>query len=266
MFSLKSKMSLFSIYKELEVIKIMSSDTIISVQNVSMRFNLSRDRVDSLKEYIIRALKKQLFFDEFWALRDISFDIHKGEVIGLVGLNGAGKSTLLKLVAGVLKPTTGSVITNGTIAPLIELGAGFDQDLTARENVYMNGALLGFDTKHMRSIYDEIIDFAELQEFEDVPVKNFSSGMYARLGFAIATTVKPDILIVDEILGVGDYKFQNKCNIRINELMSGDTTVLMVSHDKDTIKRFCNRAVWLEKGSIIDIGPAQEICDRYDPS
>lgn len=244
----------------------MKTQTTISLRNVSMRFNLSRDRVDSLKEYIIRAVKKQLFFDEFWALRDISFDIMKGEVVGLVGLNGAGKSTLLKLVAGVLKPTSGSITTIGSIAPLIELGAGFDADLTARENVFMNGALLGYGKKHMLSLYDEIIDFAELQEFEDVPVKNFSSGMYARLGFAIATTVKPEILIVDEILGVGDYKFQKKCSVRINELMSGDTTVLMVSHDKETIKKFCNRAVWIEGGKMIDIGPAEEICTRYDPT
>lgn len=244
----------------------MSSESVISIQNVSMRFNLSRDRIDSLKEYIIRAVKRQLFYDEFWALQDISLEVQKGEVVGLIGLNGAGKSTLLKLVAGVLKPTTGTVATTGTIAPLIELGAGFEPDLTARENVFMNGSLLGYDKKHMLTIYDDIMDFAELWDFEDVPVKNFSSGMYARLGFAIATTVKPDILIVDEILGVGDYQFQKKCSVRIDELMSGNTTVLMVSHAKETIIRFCNRAVWLEKGKIVDMGPAKEICDRYDPS
>ena len=176
----------------------------IRLDRVSVRFNMSRERVDSMKEYLIRAVKQQLFFDEFWALRDVSLEIRKGEVFGLVGLNGAGKSTILKTVAGVLKPTQGVVETHGSIAPLIELGAGFDPDLTARENVYMNGAVLGYSSVYMKERYEEIMDFAELENFADVPVKNFSSGMYARLGFAIATTVKPEILIVDEILSVGE--------------------------------------------------------------
>lgn len=241
----------------------MSNDVAIKIQNVSMCFNLSRDRVDSLKEYLIRVAKRQLFYDEFWALTDVSFEVKKGEVFGLIGLNGAGKSTLLKLVAGVLKPTMGTVEVKGTIAPLIELGAGFDQDLTAKENVYMNGAVLGYDAKYMKSRYQEIMDFAELWEFEDVPVKNFSSGMYARLGFAIATMVQPEILIVDEILGVGDFKFQEKCNQRINTLMTGGTTVLMVSHDIDTILKFCDRVAWLDRGKLVEIGSAKEICSRY---
>jgi len=241
----------------------MAKEIAIQLQDVSMKFNLSKERVDSLKEYVVRFIKRDLFYDEFWALKNISLDIHKGEVFGLIGLNGAGKSTLLKLVAGVLKPTTGTVNVQGRIAPLIELGAGFDPDLTARENVFMNGAVLGYDTKYMKKHYNDIMDFAELWEFEDVPVKNFSSGMYARLGFAVATTVEADILIVDEILGVGDYKFQEKCNKRIEELMSGGTTVLMVSHDNDTIKKYCSRVAWLEHGQIKEIGETLDVCGRY---
>lgn len=238
-------------------------DIAIRVQDVSIRFNMSRDRVDSIKEYVIRAMKGQLFFDEFWALKDVSFDVKKGEVFGLVGLNGAGKSTILKVVAGVLKPTKGQVTVNGSIAPLIELGAGFDPDLTARENVFMNGAILGYDTAYMKERYQEIMDFAELEAFADVPVKNFSSGMYARLGFAIATMVKPEILIVDEILAVGDFRFQEKCRKRIAELIEGETTVLIVSHSNEMIKSFCNRVAWLEHGELREIGPAKEICEKY---
>lgn len=241
----------------------MEKEIAIQLNDVSMKFNLSKERVDSLKEYVVRFIKRDLFYDEFWALKNVSLDIHKGEVFGLIGLNGAGKSTLLKLVAGVLKPTTGSVNVKGRIAPLIELGAGFDPDLTARENVFMNGAVLGYDTKYMKEHYNAIMDFAELWEFEDVPVKNFSSGMYARLGFAIATTVEADILIVDEILGVGDYKFQEKCNKRIEELMSGGTTVLMVSHDNETIKKYCSRVAWLENGQVKEVGNTEEVCSRY---
>jgi ABC-2 type transport system ATP-binding protein len=242
----------------------MPEQIAIRLDNVSMRFNMSKDRVDSLKEYMVRLMKHQLFFEEFWALRDVSLEIKKGEVFGLVGLNGAGKSTLLKVVAGVMKPTAGTVFVDGTIAPLIELGAGFDADLTAKENVYMNGAVLGYNAAYMESRYQEIMDFAELWEFEDVPVKNFSSGMYARLGFAIATLVKPDVLIVDEILGVGDFRFQEKCHARIQEIMDGGTTVLMVSHASATIKQFCNRVAWVENGRIREIGPAEDVCDRYE--
>jgi len=238
-------------------------NTAISIDHVSIRFNMSRDRVDSVKEYIIRAMKGQLFFEEFWALKDITLKVKKGEVFGFVGLNGAGKSTILKVVAGVLKPTKGQVIVNGSIAPLIELGAGFDPDLTARENVFMNGAVLGYDTAYMKERYREIMDFAELENFADVPVKNFSSGMYARLGFAIATIVKPEILIVDEILAVGDYRFQEKCQKRIAEMIEGETTVLIVSHSNEMIKSFCERVAWLEHGILKEIGPAEEICDKY---
>jgi len=236
----------------------------IQLDHVSMCFNMSREKVDNVKEYFIKMIKHQLFFDEFWALKDVSFEVKKGEVFGLVGLNGAGKSTLLKVVAGVLKPTTGTVSVSGTIAPLIELGAGFEADLTARENVYMNGAVLGYNKAYMEQRYQEIMDFAELWDFADVPVKNFSSGMYARLGFAIATLVKPEILIVDEILGVGDFKFQEKCKDRIQELMSGGTTVLMVSHSNDTIRAFCDRAAWLANGQVKKIGPVDEVCAYYE--
>lgn len=242
----------------------MGTETAIKIDHVSMRFNMSRERVDSVKEYLIKLVKRQLFYDEFWALQDISFEVKRGEVFGLIGLNGAGKSTLLKLVAGVLKPTTGNISVEGMIAPLIELGAGFDPELTAKENVYMNGAVLGYDRAYMEQRYQEIIDFSELWDFTDVPVKNFSSGMYARLGFAIATLVKPDILIVDEILGVGDFRFQKKCQERINELMSGGTTVLMVSHANETIKNFCDRVAWLEGGRIREIGQADEVCAHYE--
>lgn len=241
-----------------------SNHVVVHLDHVSMRFNMSRERVDSIKEYLIKVAKRQLFFDEFWALQDVSFDIRKGEVFGLVGLNGAGKSTLLKPVAGVLKPTAGTVLVEGEIAPLIELGAGFDPDLTARENIYMNGAVLGYNTAYMRERFQDIIDFSELKDFVDVPVKNFSSGMYARLGFAIATLVRPDVLIVDEILGVGDFRFQKKCQRRIQELMGGGTTVLMVSHTGETIKKFCSRAAWLENGRLREIGPATEVCAHYE--
>lgn len=242
----------------------MKATPMIKIEHVSMRFNLGKERVDSVKEYIIKAAKRQLFFEEFWALKDVSFEVERGEILGIVGLNGAGKSTLLKLVAGVLKPTEGTIEVGGSIAPLIELGAGFDPDLTARENVFMNGAVLGYDSKYMKGQYEVIMDFAELWKFADVPVKNFSSGMYARLGFAIATMVKPDILIVDEILGVGDYRFQEKCQNRIREMMDGGTTVLMVSHSNEKIKSFCNRAVWLKSGKVQMIGPAVEVCNAYE--
>ena len=235
----------------------------ISVQNVSMRFNLSKNKVFNLKEYVVSALKKQLFFEEFWALRNISFTVNKGEVFGVLGLNGAGKSTLLKIIAGVFKPTIGLVTVSGAISPLLELGAGFDPEFSARENVYMNGAMYGFTPKYMETKYDEIMDFAELWAFEDVALKNFSTGMTARLGFAVATSVKPDILIVDEILGVGDFRFQEKCQGRIRNMISGGVTVLMVSHDTPVIKEMCSRAMILEKGELVFLGDINEAVDSY---
>lgn len=239
-------------------------ETVIEVKNVSMHFNLMVERVDSIKEYVIKLLKGKLLYNDFVALSHVSFNVKKGEIIGLIGLNGAGKSTLLKIIAGVLKPTSGEVTVKGSIAPLIEVGAGFDPELTARENIYLNGAILGHDRKFMDSKFDEIIDFAELRNFVDVPVKNFSSGMYARLGFAIATMVQPDILIVDEVLSVGDYKFKKKCEDRIQSMLAKDVTVVLVSHDIDMIKKMCSKVVWLEKGRIKDMGETLGICSKYE--
>lgn len=235
----------------------------ISVQNVSMRFNLSKDKISGLKEYMVKALKRQLFYEEFWALRDVNFTVDKGEVFGVMGFNGAGKSTLLKIIAGVYTPTTGSVKLNGELAPLLELGAGFDPEFSARDNVYMNGAMFGHPPKYMQGKYEEIMDFAELWDFEDVAVKNFSSGMIARLGFAVATSVQPDVLIVDEILGVGDYKFKEKCQKRIQDMISQGVTVLLVSHDVDTIRNMCSRAILLRKGEAICVGDVNEVCRVY---
>ena len=235
----------------------------ISVQEVSMRFNLSKDKIFSLKEYFVKAIKRKLFYEEFWALNDISFTVNKGEVFGVMGLNGAGKSTLLKVIAGVFKPTKGSVVVNGGISPLLELGAGFDMECSARENIFMNGAMYGYPPKFMETKYNEILDFAELWEFEDVAVKNFSSGMMGRLGFAVATSVQPEILIVDEILGVGDYKFQAKCEERIIGMINNGVTVLLVTHDISKIKEMCSRALLLEKSRLVCIGSVDEVCAAY---
>lgn len=242
------------------------SENIIEINNVSMMFNRSKEQVDNLKEYIIRAFKRQLFFEEFWALKNISLNIKRGESVGIVGLNGSGKSTLLKIIAQVMKPTTGEVKVHGSVAPLIELGAGFDMDLSARENVFLNGAVLGYSRKEMRQKFDSIMDFAELWDFVDVPVKNFSSGMIARLGFAIATASRPDILIVDEILGVGDFKFQKKCECRISEITKNDATVIFVSHSIDQVKELCQKAIWLKKGQMVMYGDVNEVCQQYQNS
>ena len=236
---------------------------VIELNDVTMKFNMSKERIDNLKEYLIKFLKKQLLFVEFTALEHVSVEIEQGEVFGIVGLNGSGKSTLLKLVSGILKPTSGTVKTIGTISPLIELGAGFDMELTARENIFMNGSVLGYSRDFMKEKFDEIIEFAELQDFVEVPLKNFSSGMVARLGFSIATLVKPEMLIVDEILAVGDFLFQQKCEQRIQEMMSGGTTVLIVSHSIEQIERLCHRVMWLEHGHVKMIGETKEVCGQY---
>ncbi|MBR6518779.1 MAG: ABC transporter ATP-binding protein [Oscillospiraceae bacterium] len=228
-----------------------------------MRFNLAKERVDSLKEYFLKFSKGTLKFEEFWALDGVSLEIEKGDFYGLVGINGSGKSTLLKSVAGVFKPTRGKITVNGTIAPLIELGAGFDMDLTARENIFLNGAVLGFSKDHMLEKFDDIVDFSELHDFLDVPLKNYSSGMVARIAFAIATATKPDILIADEILAVGDYAFQEKCEKRMQELLDAGTTVIFVSHSIEQVKRMCNKATWIEKGKVIMTGDAETVCDAY---
>lgn len=239
------------------------SEKVIDVSHVSMHFNLMVEKVDSLKEYVVKLLKGKLLYNDFIALNDVSFHVEKGEIVGLVGFNGAGKSTMLKILAGVLTPTEGSVKVVGSVAPLIEVGAGFDPELTARENIYLNGAILGHDKKFMDSKFDEIIDFAELRNFIDVPVKNFSSGMYARLGFAIATMVHPDILIVDEVLSVGDFKFQHKCEQRIQSMIDDGVTIILVSHDIGMIERLCTKVIWLDHGKLKDVGATKKICNEY---
>ena len=235
----------------------------IDVDHVSIRFNLSNQKVDNLKEYFIKLLKKQLMFQEFFAVTDVSFKVHAGEAWGLIGTNGSGKSTMLKAISGILAPYKGSITVNGSVAPLIELGAGFDQELTARENIFLNGCVLGHTEKFMKEHFDEIVDFAEIHQFLDSPLKNYSSGMRARLGFSIATMVKPDILIVDEILAVGDYKFRQKCEKRMKELLSGGTTLLYVSHSIDEVKRLCDHALWIDKGVERMQGNAIEVCNAY---
>ena len=236
----------------------------VEVENVSMRFNLARERVDNLKEWFVRKLRgNHTAVDEFWALRDISLTIPKGDSFALIGSNGSGKSTLLKIISGILTPTTGRVEINGSIAPLLELGAGFDMELTGRENIFLNGAVLGHSKKMMLEKYDEIMDFSELKEFEDVPVKNYSSGMLARLGFSIATIVKPDILIVDEILAVGDQAFQNKCHKRMEDMMSGGTTVILVSHSEADVKRICKHAAWINKSRLMFVGDSEKALKKF---
>ena len=242
-------------------------DYAIEVDNLTIRFNLASEKVDNLKEYVIKLVKKELIFQEFLALQDVSLKVKRGEAWALIGVNGSGKSTLLKAISGILKPYKGTIKVNGEIAPLIELGAGFDPNLTARENIYLNGTVLGNSKKFMDEHFDEIVDFAELWDFLDTPIKNFSSGMLARLGFSIATIVDADILIIDEILSVGDYQFQNKCKKRIREMMDRNTTVLFVSHSIEQVKEICNRAIWIDKGHIRMMGEAEEVCDAYeDPS
>lgn len=241
----------------------MSEEFIIEAADISIRFNMNKENVFSLKEYFIKFLRGKLMFEEFWALRDISLSVKRGEILGIVGLNGAGKSTLLKVIAGVLKPTKGSIQIKGSIAPLIELGAGFDLELTARENIYLNGAILGHSKKFMSEKFDEIVDFSELKDFLDVPLKNYSSGMVARIGFAIATVIEPEILIVDEILAVGDFHFQEKCEKRIKALFDNGTTVIIVSHSIQQIEKLCSKVLWLDHGNIRRYGATAEVCEEY---
>lgn len=239
----------------------------IELDNVSLKYTLDKESIISLKEYVIKFLKKKLYYEDFWAAKNINLKIEKGEVVGIIGYNGAGKSTLLKIISRIVEPTEGKVTVKGKIAPLIELGAGFDFELTARENVFLNGLILGYSKSFIKKNFDKIIDFAEIEnEFLDVPLKKFSSGMIARLGFAISTVIKPDILIVDEILSVGDFKFQEKSLNKIKEMMENDTTVIMVSHSIEQIEKMCTKVVWLENGSIKKIGNSKEICEEYKNS
>ncbi len=236
----------------------------IVVKDVSILFNLSKEKVDNLKEYIVKLVTHKLKFNEFWALRDISFTVEKGERVGVLGFNGAGKSTLLKTIAGVLKPTKGTVEVHGVIAPLLELGAGFDMNYSGKENIYLYGATMGYSRKYIEEKYNEIVEFSELQEFIDVPLKNYSSGMRARLGFAIATAVEPEVLILDEVLSVGDAKFKNKSEARVRSMFDKGVTVLFVSHSTAQVRRLCTKAIILEKGKIIANGDVNEVCDKYD--
>ncbi|MCI5569534.1 MAG: ABC transporter ATP-binding protein [Candidatus Alectryocaccobium sp.] len=244
----------------------MENDLMVKVDHVSMRFNLASEKVNSLKEYFIKTLKRQISYNSFWALNDVSFEVRRGEAVGLIGLNGSGKSTMLKIIAGVLKPTEGSAAVYGSMAPLIELGAGFDFDLTARENVFLNGAILGYSREYMQQYYDDIVEFSELGQFMDTPVKNFSSGMISRLAFGIATIGQPDLLIVDEVLSVGDFRFQNKCEERIRRMLDAGTTLLFVSHSIAQVKELCSKVVWLEHGNLRAFGPSEIYCEEYENS
>ena len=238
-------------------------DYAIEVNHVSMLFHLNRERVDNAKEYFIRLVTRKLHYTEFWALKDISFKVENGDRVGVMGFNGAGKSTLLKTIAGVLKPTMGSVKVSGVIAPMLELGAGFDMNYTGAENIYLYGATMGFSRKFIEEKYDEIVEFSELGEFIDAPLKSYSSGMKSRLGFAIATAVKPDVLILDEVLSVGDAAFKDKSEQRILDMMDDGVTVLFVSHSTERVKKICNKAIILTKGQLVASGEVNEICDMY---
>lgn len=240
----------------------MEKDVIV-VKNATVRFNLASEQVNGIKEYMIKLIKHELMFQEFLALQDVSLCIKKGESWGIVGTNGAGKSTLLKLICGILKPQKGEVYVNGTFAPLIELGAGIDGEMTARENIFLNGAILGYSKEFMQRHFDEIVAFSGIEVFLDVPVKNFSSGMAARLGFSIATVVQPDILIVDEILAVGDIAFQQKCEARMHQMLSSGTTLLYVSHSIDSVRSLCDHAIWLSQGKSLAAGDVNEVCNLY---
>ena len=226
----------------------MENEVIVKVENVSIKFCLASEKFDGFKEYFIQRVKKKITYQDFWALQDVSFEVYKGETLGLIGVNGSGKSTMLKIIAGVMKPTRGSVKTSGVIAPLIELGAGFDFDLTAKENVFLNGTLLGYTREYLEEHYEEIVEFSELEQFMDVPVKNFSSGMFSRLAFAVATIGQPDILIVDEVLSVGDFHFQQKCEARINRMKENGATILFVSHNMEQVRNLCGSCGWSMAG------------------
>ena len=244
----------------------MSDLPMIEVKNVTMKFTMSDQPLNSLKEVFTIAAKGKLKFNEFTALNDLSFTLNKGETLGLIGRNGAGKSTTLKVISGILKPTSGKVITRGNIVPMLELGAGFDLELTGRENIYLNGAILGYTKEYLESKYDEIVAFSEIEQFIDMPIRNYSSGMMARLAFSIASVVNPEILIVDEILSVGDAAFQTKSLNRMKELMSGGATVLFVSHNIEKIEEMCDKVLWLDHGKVVKMGEAKEICEEYKKS
>ena len=237
---------------------------IVSVKNISLKFKMEQNRANSLKEFCVRWLKRDLKSEDFWALTDVSFDVEKGDVIGIIGHNGAGKSTLLKVISGIMKPTKGTIEAHGNIVPMLELGSGFDMELSGRENIYLNGAILGYSEEFLNEKYDEIVAFSELGNFIEAPLRTYSSGMLARLAFSVACIVEPEILIVDEILSVGAADFQEKSRARMMELMTGGTTVFFVSHSLKQIREMCNKVVWLEHGKIQAVGKTGEICDKYE--
>ena len=237
--------------------------TVIRVENATVRFNIASEKIDNLKEYFVKFLKKQLHFKEFLALKNISFEVKKGESWGIVGSNGSGKSTLLRLICNIISSDIGTVSINGTISPMLELGAGFDPELTAGENIYLQGALLGYSRIFIQKHYDEIVAFSELADFLDMPIKNYSTGMQARIAFAIATVVNPEILIVDEVLAVGDAAFQRKCESRIHEMLKNAATLLFVSHDNAMVERLCEKALWLRHGEVVMTGNSKEVCKAY---
>ena len=237
---------------------------IIRANDISMRYLMTYDRIQSIKEYVVQLLRGKIKYEEFWALKNVSFEVERGEVVGIIGHNGAGKSTLLKVISGILKPTEGSVTCRGNIVPMLELGSGFDMDLTGHENIFLNGAIMGYNEEFLHSKYEEIVEFSELGQFIEVPIRNYSSGMLARLAFSIATVVNPEVLIVDEILSVGDAAFQEKSKKRMLEMMSGGTTVLFVSHSLQQIREMCDRVVWLEQGQEKAFGKTDEVCNAYE--
>lgn len=239
-------------------------DSIITVDNVSVHFRMDKNHTTSLKEWVVSFLKGKQQYEEFHALENVTFDVKRGEIFGVIGRNGAGKSTLLKVVSGIYKPTSGKAVSAGRIAPMLELGSGFDMELSGHDNIFLNGAILGFTEDFLQQKYDEIVAFSELGEFIHQPIKTYSSGMMMRLAFSVATIVEPEILIVDEILAVGDASFQQKSRARMLELMQGGTTVLFVSHSMDQIREMCDRVLWLDHGTVKMIGPTQEVCDAYE--
>lgn len=241
-------------------------EKIIEVSNVSMGYRVDKNRVNTLKEWAVTMLKRDLHYEMFWALNDVSFDVDKGDVVGIIGRNGAGKSTILKLISGLFKPTNGKITVRGRVVPMLELGSGFDPELTGRENIFLNGAILGYTEAFLNEQYDQILEFSELQEFIDRPIKTYSSGMMMRLAFSVATVVKPEILIVDEILAVGDDAFQKKSHAKMMELMHGGATVLYVSHNLDQIRDLCNKVVWLDRGRVVMKGDTEQVCDAYQNS
>ena len=241
-------------------------ENMIEVNNVSVRFRMTNDKVSSLKEYVVQLLRGKIQYAEFEALKNVTFEVKKGEVVGLIGHNGAGKSTILKVISGILRPTEGHVSIGASVVPMLELGSGFDMEMTGRENIFLNGAILGYSEEFLKEKYDEIVAFSQIGEFIDIPLRNYSSGMITRLAFSIATVVEPEILILDEVLAVGDAAFQEKSRKRMMELMSGGTTVLFVSHDLSQIRTMCNRVVWIDHGTVKMFGQTQEVCDAYQNS